>query len=86
MTFSEITTATLDQLAQELGDDRYTADTIEDARKVLAIRIATFIGVDLIDSETNEVIRRASQDEAAESVAAGHEGHILVAGRKCYVA
>jgi hypothetical protein len=86
MTFDQIATATIDQLNAELGDQNYTADTIADARRVLAIRIAAFVGVDLIDSETNEVIRRAECEEAAESANAGPEGHIMADGRKCYVA
>ena len=86
MNYSEIQNATIEQLTAELGDDCYTMETIDQARVVLARRIAVFMGVDLIDSETNETIRRASEDEAAESIRNGHEGHIVVDGRKCYVA
>jgi len=86
MTFDQIATATIDKLNAELGDENYTADTIADARRVLAMRIAAFVGVDLIDNETNEVIRRAEYEEAAESANAGPEGHIMADGRKCYVA
>ena len=40
--------------------------------------IATGITSDLCDSETGDVIREATESEARESVAAGHEGHIVV--------
>lgn len=43
----------------------------------------------LVDSETNEDLRPATADEAAESFAAGETGHILTsymgAARRCYV-
>jgi len=42
---------------------------------------------DLIDSDTGETIRAATVDEAIESFATDTaEGHILVDGRRCYVA
>jgi hypothetical protein len=42
---------------------------------------------DLIDSETADVIRAATVDEAILSFATDTaEGHILVDGRRCYVA
>jgi predicted TIM-barrel fold metal-dependent hydrolase len=84
MTFDKIATATIDDLNREFGED-YPSDAIAQAREVLAARFSCFVGVDLIDSETNEVIRRATEDEAVQSVQT-IEGHILVDGRKCYVA
>jgi len=87
MTFDKIAIATIDELNRELGED-YPSDAIAQAREVLAARFSCFVGVDLIDSETSEtseVIRRATEDEAVQSVQT-IEGHILVDGRKCYVA
>ena len=40
--------------------------------------VETGITSDLYDSETGDVIREATESEARESVAAGHEGHIVV--------
>jgi hypothetical protein len=40
----------------------------------------------LTDSETGETLRLATAEEAAESLRAGDEGHILVDGRRCYAA
>lgn len=39
----------------------------------------------LCDSETGEVIRAATVQEACESAVAGPEGHIMVDGVQCYV-
>ncbi len=44
------------------------------------------LGTTLYDSKTATVIRPATREEAIESANAGPEGHILVDGRKCYVA
>lgn len=41
---------------------------------------------DLCDSETNKVIRSAIPAEMVASLRAGADGHILVDGRKVYVA
>lgn len=44
---------------------------------------------DLIDSNTNDTIRPATaleQIQSDKSEAAGQHGHILVGGRRCYVA
>lgn len=48
--------------------------------------VATGITSDLYDSDTAEVIREATDAEAIESALAGPEGHIMVDGRRCYVA
>jgi hypothetical protein len=89
MTFSEISTATLDQLTDELAAAGWDSDETQvgHARESVARLLNTTVGLDLIDSETNETIRQATDDEAAASANTDTaEGHILVAGRKCYVA
>jgi hypothetical protein len=89
MNFSQIATATLDQLTAELAAACWDSTQTEtyDAREAVARMLYEIVGpFDLCDSETNDDIREATDDEAAESVNAGPGGHILVAGRKCYVA
>jgi hypothetical protein len=86
MTFSQIATADLGQLTDELaaaGWDSTQAD-ICDARDALARLLNEVSGMRLYDSETNEPVGDATDDQAAES-ARSIEGHILVDGRKCYV-
>ena len=63
------------------------AVTLED-RIALKLLLDAITGItsDLIDSETNDTIREATVEEAIESVLARPEGHILVDGRRCYVA
>lgn len=88
MSLSQIHTATLDQLTDELGAACWesTQTEIYDARESVARLAHVMDGpFDLCDSETNSVIREATEDEVAESVLAGPEGHILVDGRRCYV-
>jgi hypothetical protein len=87
MHFDQIRTATIDQLTDELaaaGRDSTQTD-IHDAREAVARLVNQSQPRQLCDSETGEAIRPATDDEAAESIAAGDEGHILVGGRKCYV-
>lgn len=52
----------------------------------LLLDAATGITSDLIDSETGDVIREATVEEAVESALALPTGHITVDGRRCYVA
>ena len=42
--------------------------------------------LDLHDYRTGDVIRKATDDEAGESINAGDEGVITVDGQRCYVA
>lgn len=87
MQFSQIHTASIETLTDELaaaGWDSTQTETHE-AREAVARLFHETRSLDLIDSETNDVIREATEDEAAESVLAGAEGHIMVDGRKCYV-
>ena len=89
MALSAVSTATLDQLTDELGAAGWDSTQTEkyDARDAVARLLhETFGPFDLTDSETNEVVREATLDETIESVQAGPEGHIAVAGRRCYVA
>lgn len=88
MNYSEIHTATLDQLTSELGAAGWDSCQAElcEAREAVARLRHEVECLDLIDSDTNEPIREATESEAAESVNAGPEGHILVDGRRCYVA
>ena len=89
MTFDKIATATIDQLTDELAAAGWdsTQTEIYAARDAVARLLHETVGpFDLRDSETNDDIREATADEAAESVNAGPEGHILVDGKRCYVA
>jgi hypothetical protein len=85
--YTEISTATLDRLTDELAAAGWDSDetSLHAARESVARLLNSTVGLDLIDSETGEVIRKATDDEAAESANAGAEGHILVDGRRCYV-
>jgi len=89
MKFSQIATASLDQLTDELASAGWdsTQTDIRDARDAVARLLHETVGpFDIRDSETNDDLREATADETAESVCAGPEGHILVDGRRCYVA
>jgi len=89
MTFTQIATATLDQLTNELAAAGWDSTQKESyvARDAVARLLHETAGpFDLTASDTNEVIRKATVDEAAESANAGEEGHILVDGIRCYVA
>jgi len=89
MNFSQISTATLGQLTDELAAAGWDSSQTEinDARDAVARLLhETFGPFDLRDSETNEGLREATEGETAESVLAGPEGHILIDGRRCYVA
>lgn len=87
MNITEIHDATLDQLTDELAaaNQASTESCIAEARRSVAMLTHEHQSPDLRDSETNDVIRRATEDETVESVMAGREGHILVDGRRCYV-
>jgi hypothetical protein len=87
MTFAQISSATLDQLTDELAAAGWdsTQTDICDARDAVARLLNETAGLRLYDSETNEPIGDATDDQAAES-ARSIEGHILVDNRKCYVA
>lgn len=87
--FNDIPLATLEQLTDELAAAGWdsTQTEIHDAREAVARLLHETVGpFDLQDSATNDVLRPATADEAAESVNAAAEGHILVDGRRCYVA
>ena len=90
MNFSQIATASLDELNDELAAAGWESriSSRPDARCAVARLLhETFGPFDLRDSETNENIRDATAAEAADCVSAGSEGHILdLDGRKCYVA
>ena len=87
--FTKIATASLDELTDELGAagwDSTQRDAGSAREAVARLAYETRGPFDLCDSETNEVLREATEDETVESVCAGPEGHILVSGRRCYVA
>jgi len=89
ISFASIATASLDQLTDELGAAGWDSSQKNDrsAREAVArLAYETQGPFDLCDSETNDVLRKATEDETVGSVCAGPEGHILVAGRRCYVA
>jgi hypothetical protein len=88
MTYSEIRNATLDQLTDELAAAGWdsTQDDIYAARDAVARLINETQSLDLHDYRTGDPIRKATDDEAAESINAGHEGVITVDCQRCYVA
>ncbi len=60
--------------------------TITDASaRELLDAVSRGVVCDLCDSDTADVVRNATTDEAIASALAGPEGHILVDGRRCYV-
>jgi len=69
---------------KNLGTGGYLTSADKDGLRLL-LDAATGITSDLCDSDTTEVIREATIDEAIASATAGPEGHILVDGRRCYV-
>lgn len=69
---------------RNLGTDGDLTSEDRDALRLL-LDAHTGITSDLTDSDTAEVIREATVDEAIESALAGPEGHISVYGRRCYV-
>lgn len=69
---------------ENLGTDSDLSSSDRDALKLL-LDAATGITSDLCDSDTTEVIREATMEEAIESALARPEGHIWVDGRSCYV-
>jgi hypothetical protein len=88
MSLSQVSTASLEDLTNELAAAGWdsTQTDLYSARDAVARLLHETVGpFDLRDSETNDDIREATADEAAESVNAGPEGHILVDGRRCYV-
>ena len=88
ISFTSIATASLDQLTDELaaaGWDSTQKDAGSAREAVARLAHETQGPFDLCDSETNDVIREATEEETVESVCAGPEGHILVEGRRCYV-
>lgn len=70
---------------KNLGTD---GDLTSEDRSALGLLLDALTGVtaDLYDSDTAETIREATAEEAIESALARPEGHILVDGRRCYVA
>lgn len=88
MHYTEIRNATLDQLTDELAAAGWdsTQTDIHDARDAVARLVNETQKLHVYDYQTTDQIRRATDDEAAESIAAGEEGVIMVEGGKCYVA
>lgn len=89
MTLDQVATATIDKLTDELAAACWDSSfaEIHEAREAAARLLYQYCGdFELCDSETNEVIRPATEDETVASVLVGPEGHILVDGRRCYVA
>ena len=86
--YNEIRTLTLDQITDELAAAGWdsTQTEIYAARAAMARLVCVTQGCVLVGSETGDTIRAATDDEAASSINAGAEGHIIVDGRKCYVA
>lgn len=62
-------------------------DLTSEDRAALALLLDCLTGItsDLMDSDTAQKIRGATEAEAIESALARPEGHIEVDGRRCYV-
>ena len=69
---------------RNLGTDGDLTHEDRDALRRL-LDAATGITADLMDADTGDRIRLATVAEAVDSALARPEGHILVAGRRCYV-
>jgi hypothetical protein len=87
MTFSQVATATLDELTDELAAACWdsTQTSVLDAREAVARLLNEMSDLRLYDSNTSELITSEVTDEQAIESAQSVEGHILVDGRKCYV-
>jgi hypothetical protein len=87
MNLAQITTATLDQLTAELAAAGWESTQTEarEAREAVARLLYETQGLFDLCDESNGTIREATIDETIESVLAGPEGWILVAGNRCYV-
>lgn len=83
--YTEIRTATLEELNAALGSDGYH-DDIYAARDAVARLINAKQPLTLHDYRTGDAIRPATDDEAGESINAGDEGVITVDSQRCYVA
>ena len=87
ITLDEIANASLEQLNLSLAQyGRHFQADIGEARNSVARILHQIDGFHLFGSGNNDEIRLASVEEVVESANAGPEGHILVDGRKCYVA
>jgi hypothetical protein len=88
MLFTNIASATLDALTDELAAACWdsTQTSVIDARDAVARLLNTYGDLRLYDSETGELITSSVTDDQAAESAQSVEGHILVDGRKCYVA
>ena len=86
--YTEIRNASIDQLTDELAAAGWdsTQTTIYEARDAVARLVNQTQGLGLHDYRTGDVIRRATDDEAGESINAGEEGVITVESQRCYVA
>lgn len=88
MTFSEISTATLDQLTAAMaaaGRDSTMTD-VATAREGVAMLLNDLNDLELLDSETGDTLSTDVTDEQACESCHTPEGHIMVDGRRCYVA
>lgn len=86
--FSQISTASIETLTDELAAAGWdsTQNDIREARSAVARLLNEVDDLRLYDSESGELITSTvDNDQAAES-AQTPEGHILVDGRRCYVA
>ena len=88
MLFTNIASATLDTLTDELAAAGWdsTQTSVMDARDAVARLLNDTADLRLYDSETGELITSSVTDDQAAESAQSFEGHILVDGRKCYVA
>lgn len=86
---SEISSATLERLNEDLAaagrESNHTCT--EEARKAYAQLLwDEFPNLFwLCDSASGAVLHKATKEQTIESALAGHEGHILVNGRRCFV-
>lgn len=87
MTYDQIATATMEQLTDELAAAGWesTQTEIREAREAVARLLYETAGPFELRAEFIGTIRKATADEAVESVLAGPEGWIMVDGVRCYV-
>ena len=88
MTLAQVSTATLDQLTDELAAAGWdsTQTDVHDAREAVVRLMHETCGPFDLHDETNDVIGEATVEQAVASVLAGPEGWINSRGTCCYVA
>jgi len=88
MNYADVSTATLDELTDELaaaGRDSTLTD-VYDARRAVACLLNDLGDLRLYDSETGDLVTSEVSDEMAAESCLTAEGHFQIGGRRVYVA